>query len=140
MSKTRPDWLTDDMLAEMRRLNGTSEGKVEAWSYSLTEIAHLSLMSGLGDWVDGHEGGGPYGWLTSRGHKALAAIEAEAAGKRCKYDPDSVVITWGEQEATFSASVVKLAKPCPNCDHGNGSSGLTMWGLQCSVCNGEKVV
>lgn len=32
-----------------------------------------------------------------------------------------------------------LAKPCPNCDHGHGPSGLTMFGMRCSVCDGAKV-
>lgn len=30
-------------------------------------------------------------------------------------------------------------KPCPNCDHGNGSSGVGMFGMRCYTCNGSKV-
>ena len=33
-----------------------------------------------------------------------------------------------------------LSKPCANCDHGHGSSGVGFFGMRCSVCDGAKVV
>lgn len=168
----RPDWLTDEMMAEMRRLKGTCAGNrmpmTEAfWSISRGTPANTS-------WVNAHLPCDDLTcWLTESGHKALAAIEAEAAGKTTpppeKYIYKVVTGTsaavrmlnpaWMEaqaaprshgncldgecdwcNEAEPATDSTPATKPCPNCDHGNGPSGVSFFGMRCSVCNGSKVV
>lgn len=71
----RPDWLSDEMLAEMRRLRGSSEGSAMApgpayWALDQAVGYHTSHC-----WTDDLAPSGC--WLTEAGHAALAAIEAE---------------------------------------------------------------
>lgn len=76
----RPDWLTDEMMAEMRRLEGTSESEGAQiqrsfWTLNTADFdAHDDDQS---KWfVNCAEDDGAC-WLTPAGHKAVAAIEAE---------------------------------------------------------------
>lgn len=75
----RPHWLTDPMLAEMRRLRGSSKDYA-AFYMAVTGSIMIRDTHDNADskeyWVavsDGYQGC----WLTEAGHKALAAIEAE---------------------------------------------------------------
>ncbi len=79
MSEARPDWLTDAMLAEMRRLKGTDDQSCKSWSGDLEIILTQTRGREIEPWVNGFNPpqGENVGWLTREGHKALAAIEVE---------------------------------------------------------------
>lgn len=86
----RPDWLTDEMLAEMRRLRGTDKDnplpQCEGWSKMhvtmFTEMRDHNDECWLNGWPVGKDDARLRGtsWLTPEGHTALAAIEAEERG------------------------------------------------------------
>lgn len=76
----RPSWLTDDMLAEMRRLRGSSKGerKGKTGAFYPFDEADLAAHTSGTFWVREKEIGGV--WLTEAGHAALHAIELELIG------------------------------------------------------------
>ena len=158
----RPSWLTDAMLDEMRLLEGTSSsvrrgvgGANIAVLDSLADAMRESASEWASDWVLSTTSDRTHVYLTPAGHKALAAIEAESAGKTVPTTPkfiyeskDGRVVRTlnplhmvptmeppASGEYAFPGS-----KPCANCDRGHGPSGLTMFGMRCSVCDGAKVV
>lgn len=75
----RPKWLSDEMLAEMRRLKGTDDQNFKPWTQDMEEMLILTRGDAGEGWVNGfNQPPGPgIGWLTEAGHEALAALEAE---------------------------------------------------------------
>ena len=77
----RPAWLTDEMLAEMRRLKGTSKDdpKLVADTFHGIDEADTEAHDETERWWCYSE----YDrcWLTEAGNEALAAIEAEEADR-----------------------------------------------------------
>lgn len=106
MTKARPEWLTDEMLAEMRRLKGSSEfNKMPAtkayndlFMASYKSTIHLGNHGQLESLFVNGLGPGRISedtcWLTEAGHAALEAIEAkESAEKWVPKEGDRVRVT-----------------------------------------------
>lgn len=80
----RPSWLTDDMLAEMRRLRGTSKDNPLGEWVRIPAFERLLYVgdgegNGCGDgsaWVNAYPNR-QSAWLTPSGHAALNAIDLE---------------------------------------------------------------
>jgi hypothetical protein len=185
----RPDWLTDEMLAEMRRLKGSSKDKALDVHAEFWPLNKADYDANPGDdtawWIDSDDCDDEC-WLTPAGHKALAAIEVEAAGELtipeeywlvCPDESETIrvspsdgshiiftkpgryrVVLPGRREigsvvvvpdrlvgvpisdiSTLRFEHTTSPKPCTNCDHGNGSSGVSIFGMRCYTCNGKKV-
>lgn len=121
----RPDWLTDDWLAEMRRLKGSSrrqpmpDSPVSTAFIDADDEAH-----GHGDeeWVNGfssgHHSHPNTSYLAEAGHAALAAIEAEEREAECAHgtagaaaDPSICSVCVGMEEQTIHERMMESSRP-----------------------------
>ena len=109
---SRPEWLRDDLLAEMRRLHGTSS---RAGLPQTPESTALWLKSIDNEGVHWCQSEACSAWLTEAGHEALVAIEAEvlfmdtvAAIEGVEAEVTALSAFWGSMDADQRAAVGSL--------------------------------